>query len=150
MATRATKASATAPSSAPPTRTPCWNFSRPSERAAMEATQEYAWQQRSVRWLVVLLALGALGAYFGWHQFLREEPHPDRVTATPEMRFKYRSIGAEYDAGLPFWIFYVMPRVFANKLPRPGGLASLGVAWEQGQELPVGFTKKVIGFPRVA
>ena len=23
------------------------------------------------------------------------------------------------------------------------------MAWEQGQELPVGFTKKVIGFPRV-
>src|SRR5262249_37699365 len=136
--------------SAPPTRTPCWNFSRPSERAAMEATQEYAWQQRSVRWLVVLLVLGALGAYFGWYKFFREEPQPDWGTATAEVRFKYGSIGAEYDAGMPYWIFYVMPRVFADKLPRPGGLASLGVAWEQGQELPVGFTKKVIGFPRVA
>jgi len=28
--------------------------------------------------------------------------------------------------------------------------AALGVAWEQGQELPIGFNKKVIGFPRVA
>jgi hypothetical protein len=32
----------------------------------------------------------------------------------------------------------------------PGGYAALGVPWEQGQELPVGFTKKTIGFPRVA
>src|SRR3712207_8641624 len=32
----------------------------------------------------------------------------------------------------------------------PGGYFALGVPWEQGQELPVGFTKKVIGFPRVA
>jgi hypothetical protein len=40
--------------------------------------------------------------------------------------------------------------MFPEKLPGPGGIASLGVAWEQGQELPIGFTKKVIGFPRVA
>jgi mono/diheme cytochrome c family protein len=51
---------------------------------------------------------------------------------------------------VPYWIFYVLPRVFPEKLPGPGGFASLGAAWEQGQELPVGFTKKTIGFPRVA
>src|SRR6267154_501541 len=108
----------------------------------MEATQPYVLQRKTVRWLVALLLLAALAAYFGWYKFFREEPQPDWVTATPEMRFKYGSIGAEYDAGVPYWIFYVMPRVFADKLPGPGGLASLGVAWEQGQELPVGFTKK--------
>ncbi len=66
------------------------------------------------------------------------------------MRFKYGSIGAENDAGIPYWIFYVLPRVFPENCPGPGGYASLGVAWEQGQELPIGFTKKTIGFPRVA
>ncbi len=66
------------------------------------------------------------------------------------MRFKYGSIGAEADAGIPYWIFYVLPRVFPDKLPGPGGYASFGVAWEQGMELPVGFTKKTIGFDRVA
>jgi len=116
----------------------------------METAQQYVPQQKKARWLVVILVLAALGAYFGWYKFFREEPQPDWVTASAEMRFKYGSIGAEYDAGVPYWIFYVMPRVFADKLPGPGGLASLGVAWEQGQELPVGFTKKVIGFPRVA
>ena len=39
--------------------------------------------------------------------------------------------------------------MFPDKLPGPGGYASLGVSWEQGQELPIGFTKKTIGFPRV-
>ena len=116
----------------------------------MEAAELDARQRRNVRWLVVLLVVGVLGVWFGWYQFFREEPQPAWVTETPEMRFKYGSIGAEHDAGIPYWIFYVMPRVFADKLPAPGGLASLGVAWEQGQELPVGFTKKVIGFPRVA
>jgi hypothetical protein len=71
------------------------------------------------------------------------------------MRFKYGSIGAEHDAGVPYWIFYVLPRVFPEKFVQdgkvaPGGYAALGVAWEQGQELPVGFTKKTIGFARVA
>jgi mono/diheme cytochrome c family protein len=39
--------------------------------------------------------------------------------------------------------------MFPEKLPGPGGYASLGVPWEQGQELPAGFTQKTIGFPRV-
>jgi mono/diheme cytochrome c family protein len=98
--------------------------------------------------LVVILAL--IGGAVGWYKFFREEPQPDWVTATPDMRFKYGSIGAENDAGIPYWIFFVLPRMFPEKLPGPGGYASLGVAWEQGQELPIGFTKKVIGFPRVA
>ena len=100
--------------------------------------------------LVLLVVLVAIGGAIGWYKFFREEPQPAWVTATPDMRFKYGSIGAENDAGIPYWIFFVLPRMFPEKLPGPGGYAALGVAWEQGQELPIGFTKKVIGFPRVA
>jgi Cytochrome c len=100
--------------------------------------------------LLILILLVITGAIVGWLKFFREEPQPDWVMSTPEMRFKYGSIGAEHDAGIPYWIFYVLPRMFPEKLPGPGGYASLGVAWEQGHELPIGFTKKVIGFPRVA
>src|SRR6478672_12931217 len=100
--------------------------------------------------LLVLLVVGALLGGIAWAKLFREEPQPDWVTATPEMRFKYGSIGAENDAGIPYWIFYVLPRMFPEKLPGAGGYASLGVPWEEGFELPVGFTKKVIGFPRVA
>lgn len=100
--------------------------------------------------LVVMLALGAAGAAFAWYKFFREEPQPEWVTGNPDMRFKYGSIGAERDAGIPYWIFYVLPRVFPDKLPGPGGYASFGVVWEEGQELPVGFSKKMVGFPRVA
>ena len=100
--------------------------------------------------LLGLLLLIGIGALVGWYKFFREEPQPDWVTETPEMRFKYGSIGAEFDAGIPYWIFIELPKIFPDLLPGPGGYASLGVPWEQGQELPVGFTKKVIGFPRVA
>ena len=110
-------------------------------------------QKKRTGWklcLVIVVLLGVVGGVTAWYKFFRAEPQPAWVMATPDMRFKYGSIGAEYDAGIPYWIFYVLPRMFPEKLPAPGGYASLGVAWEQGQELPIGFTKKVIGFPRVA
>ncbi|MCB1961197.1 MAG: c-type cytochrome [Rhodocyclaceae bacterium] len=107
---------------------------------------------RCRRWLAtlgILLLLAIAAGVYGWVKFFREVPQPAWVTSTPEMRFKYGSIGAEADAGIPYWIFYVLPRIFPDKLPGPGGYASFGVAWEQGMELPVGFTKKTIGFERV-
>ena len=39
--------------------------------------------------------------------------------------------------------------MFPEKLPGPGGYAALGVSWEQGHELPIGFVKKKVGFDRV-
>ncbi len=107
------------------------------------------WRKIKIVFLIAAV-LAAVGAYIGWDRGFREHPQADWVNATPETRFKYGSIGAENDAGIPYWIFYVLPRMFPEKLPGPGGYASLGVPWEQGQELPVGFTKKVIGFARVA
>ncbi|MGH8177512.1 MAG: hypothetical protein ACREV5_14725 [Steroidobacter sp.] len=99
---------------------------------------------------IVVVVLIAAGGLFTWYEFFREEPQPEWITGDPEMRFKYGSIGAERDAGIPYWIFYVLPRMFPEKIPGPNGFASFGVSWEQGQELPIGFTKKVIGFARVA
>ena len=104
------------------------------------------------RWLkiagVILLLLAIALGYVGWDRFLRD--HGAQTYADADERFMYGSIGAEFDAGIPYWIFYVLPRVFADKLPGPGGYASLGVVWEEGRELPVGFTKRRIGFDRVA
>ena len=69
----------------------------------------------------ILVVLVAVGAFIGWYKFFREEPQPDWIRNDPEMRFKYGSIGAERDAGIPYWIFYVLPRMFPEKLPGPGG-----------------------------
>jgi hypothetical protein len=68
-----------------------------------------------------------------------------------EEQFKYGSIGIESEEGIPYWIWQVLPRVFADKLPRPGGYAAFGFSWEPGKELPVGFAKTdLFGGPRVA
>jgi hypothetical protein len=66
------------------------------------------------------------------------------------MNFLYGSIDSENDAGMPYWLVVVLPRVFGQYLPGPGGYASLGLPWQEGQELPTGFSKKTIGFERVA
>jgi len=110
--------------------------------------------------LIVLAVLVGLGVWFTWYKFFRvveQGPFkPANGHSQADMRFLYGSIGAEQDAGIPYWIMYVLPNVFSDKLPGPGGkpgpggYRAFGVNWEQGQELPVGFTKKTIGFERVA
>jgi mono/diheme cytochrome c family protein len=100
--------------------------------------------------LLILVVLAAIGGYIAWDRGFREHPQEAWVNSTAEMRFKYASLGAENDAGIPYWIFYVLPRLFPEKLPGQSGYASFGIPWEQGQELPIGFTKKTVGFPRVA
>src|SRR5690349_9026508 len=98
--------------------------------------------------LTLLVIIGAIGAWFSWYKFFREEP--EQNFASEEERFKYGSIGAEANRGIPYWIWVVLPRVFPDKLPGPGGYKAFGLVWEEGKEMPVGFTKRVIGFPRVA
>jgi mono/diheme cytochrome c family protein len=97
--------------------------------------------------LVALFVVLAFAVWFGWYKFFRVVPEPPFNTA--DERFMYGSIGAEDTAGIPYWIVYVLPRVFPDKLPGPTGYASFGLSWEEGKELPVGFTKKTIGFERV-
>lgn len=84
----------------------------------------------------------------GWYKLYREEDQSD--FATPEELFKYGSIGSENSEGIPYWVWLVMPKIFPEYLPALGGWAAFGFPWEQGNELPVGFSKKTIGFPRVA
>ncbi|HEX2101702.1 MAG TPA: hypothetical protein VHF69_13600 [Candidatus Synoicihabitans sp.] len=103
---------------------------------------------RLLRWIViVVIVLGAV-ATVGWYKLLREVPQ--RAFANEHERFKYGSIGAENARGLPYWIWVVLPRIFPDYLPGPGGYQSFGLVWEPGEELPVGFSKRTIGFPRVA
>lgn len=106
------------------------------------------WKKRLI-WIgsvVVLLAV-VLGIT-AWYKFFRVVP--EEPFANLEERFKYGSLDAENDAGLPYWIWVEMPRVCPQYLPGSGGYRSLGLPWEEGHEMPIGFTKRVIGFPRVA
>jgi hypothetical protein len=102
---------------------------------------------RLLAWGFALLLVFALG---GWFVFLRPVAQP--WTNDPARIFNYGSIGNEETQGLPYWIWRVLPQMFAKYLPgRQAGYASLGLYWEPGEELPIGFAKKTIGIiPRVS
>jgi mono/diheme cytochrome c family protein len=100
--------------------------------------------------LPTIFAAALLGFWFVWLKFLRTEPEPDWVVSDPVQRFKYGSVGAEVTYGMPYWIWEVLPRIFSDLTPGPGGYKSFGLAWEEGKEMPVGLTKRVVGYPRVA
>ena len=106
--------------------------------------------RKKVRWVVFWIVVAVLTVSFAilvWEKFFHEVP---QKFASLEERFKYGSIGTENEQGIPYWIWVVLPRVFPENLPGPGGYSSLGLAWEEGQEVPVGFSKKRIGYERVA
>ena len=100
-----------------------------------------------IRLVIVVLVLAGVLAVMGWYYLFREVP---TYYATAEDNFKYGSLGNEQTDGIPYWLWLVLPRMFPEKLPGLGGYASLGLVWEEGREMPVGFSKKTIGFDRVA
>ena len=110
-------------------------------------------ETRKRRWKVALagsIAFVAIVSIFMWYELFRVVPQEDAILKDPAMNFKYGSLGAENDRGIPYLIWVVLPRIFPDLLPGPGGYKSFGLVWEQGQEMPVGFSKKTIGvFPRV-
>ncbi len=97
--------------------------------------------------LIALIVVIAGGAWFTYVEFFREAPAP--YFASDEDHFLFGSIGTEAEQGVPYWIWLVLPRVFPDHLPRPGGYAALGMPGKDGQEMPVGFSKVTVGFPRV-
>ena len=107
------------------------------------------WKRRIGTIALVIFVVGSAGGLFTWYQFFRDVPQPEWITSDPEMNFLYGSIGSEGAAGIPYWIVVVLPRIFGEYLPGPGGYASLGLPWEEGREFPVGFSKKTVGFERV-
>ena len=95
------------------------------------------------RLLVVLLLVVSLLVYFYWLF------HPDRPVDYSDIQehFKYGSIGSEPANGIPYWILKVLPRLFPDKLPGKG-YASLGFVEEEGQDLPIGFSRRRVTIDR--
>ena len=98
--------------------------------------------------VLVLLIIAAGLAY--WYKFDRDVPQPAWITASARDNFLYGSAGAERDAGIPYWIWLALPRIFPEYLPYPGGYVAVGMTWEEGKEMPAGFSKKTVGYVRVA
>lgn len=111
--------------------------------------RQSAWKRWLKRIVIVLVILAIPLGAFAWYKFFRQVDQPVAITGDPEANFLHGSIGTESQAGIPYWIIVALPRIFDDLLPGPGGYASLGLPWKEGSELPVGFSKKTVGFERV-
>jgi hypothetical protein len=96
--------------------------------------------------LILVLLFGSVW-YLSWTHLFRKVPI---AYASPEQQFNYGTIGVEQVDSVPYWIWLILPRIFPEKLPGPGGYVSLKMNWEAGEEVPAGLTKQIIGFPKVS
>jgi len=103
---------------------------------------ESLYRPRWLRVLLLALALAMLAILVAatafWLRFSADRPVE---YAAIEEHFKYGSTGGERVSGLPYWIFQALPVVCAEHLPGPG-LASIGMLYEPGKDLPVGMSKR--------
>ena len=61
----------------------------------------------------------------------------------PEMHFKYGSIGSEPVTGLPTDVLNAIPHIYAEQLGHKGW-EYFGMIQEEGQPLPVGFSRRIV------
>ena len=108
-----------------------------------------SWKKNIVIAAIAFAVLAAAGTA-AWYKMLRGAAQPASITASQRNNFLYGSVGAEDAAGIPYWIWLALPRIFPEYTPGPGGYASLGLSWEETREMPVGLSKKTIGYVRVA
>jgi hypothetical protein len=119
--------------------------------------------ERRAKWIriaVIAIVIIAVLGWITWYNFFRTLPQEAWVEKDLRNHFLYGSIGQEAVEGVPYWIFMILPKVFPEYLPAPGGYASLGMSWEPGppdrmltpdgppHEMPMGVTKKTVGFER--
>lgn len=106
--------------------------------------------RRSKRSLMIVAVLLVIAVVAAWGNLWRKTPQPAWITADERDTFLYGSVGAERDAGIPYWIWLALPRMFPEYMPGNGGYVSAGLSWEQGKEMPAGLSKKTVGYIRVA
>lgn len=102
------------------------------------------------RWVQAGLAVAAVVLVlvgFTYNRFFHEQPAPH--FDSEEDSFLFGSVGTEASDGVPYWVWLVLPRIFPDLLPGPGGYTALGIQSKDGYEMPIGLSKVTVGYPRV-
>src|SRR2546430_16378368 len=102
----------------------------------MASTTGWPWRKIIAFVIVIVLLLGGAG-YVGYDKFLRELPTPH--FASDEEHVLYGSIGTETLTGVPYLIWLVLPPLFPEYPPWPGGCASPAIPVQEGHGRPNGF-----------
>lgn len=97
-------------------------------------------------WAVGVVVLALIGTV-GWYHLVRQVP--DEQFASQEEEYKHGAIGLSPVSRIPYWVWKVMPQVCARTFPPGDGWAAFGMLFEPGNELPVGFARREIGYPSI-
>lgn len=104
-------------------------------------------QSRTVQTGLAVATVVLVVAVVSYNRFFREQPAPEYDSE--EDSFLFGSVGNEASDGLPYWVWLVLPRIFPDLLPGPGGYTALGIQSKEGYEMPIGLSKATVGYPRV-
>ena len=107
------------------------DYNRLTPVEAYEKRRRFWW---CLVWLLIIIGLI-------WYFVVRSEYVI--AYADPEEHFKYGSIGSEGVTGLPTPIIQALPVMYKDKLG-DAGWAALGLHTEEGQPLPIGFSRRVV------
>ncbi len=102
---------------------------------------------RANRWPQVVIATMAVVTVICTWMSAAAQSAPDIVTD-----FKYGSIGTEGNVGVPYWVWKVLPEVFADKLPNRAGTGweRIGFTYDNPRgDLPMGTSRSNDWVPRV-
>lgn len=102
---------------------------------------------RAARWPQVVTTMMVVATVICTWISAAAQSAPDMAT-----EFKYGSIGTEGTVGVPYWVWKVLPEVFADKLPtRAGnGWERIGFTYDNPKgDLPMGASKSNDWVPRV-
>lgn len=119
---------------------------------AVQAHQRRRWRLQTplVLLLAVVFLLGlvaaGVGVYALWRFAQDRTPH----YADAVEHFKYGSIGAERESGLPYWVWRALPRLFPEAFAGRDDYAAFGFLYEPGpdgqrRDLPVGVARRDVG-----
>ena len=99
--------------------------------------------------IVIFLLLIAIIGFLGYYNLFREIPVSYN---SDEELYKYGSLGTE-KKGIPYFVWEVLPELFPEYLPAGSQdkkpYVCFGFTWEDGKDVPIGLSKKIIGFPRL-
>jgi cytochrome c553 len=109
----------------------------------------FQYQPERKCWRRVLATVGLVLVLFAIYFGIRLQRDVPVTYADPQEHFKYGSTGGERDAGVPYWLWKVLPEMFPEYLPGKG-LQSIGFIFEEGKDLPIGTSQRnVQGINRV-
>jgi hypothetical protein len=102
-------------------------------------------ESRLTRWLITAAVLVSAVLVLWWDQTLRVKQVTD--LADPELNFNYGGLAT--DGSIPYELFAVLPEVFDDLVPGPGGYESFGLIVEEGRRVPIGFARQTVGYEGV-